>query len=328
MELGAKFMNTLTSLFGAHEALSPLGLWISFGIAVVLLLAADLFWFNRKNEEPHFWHTLWICLAYIAAALAFGVFVWVEDGPEKGMDYFTGYLLEKSLSMDNIFVMSMIFAALGVPKMYQHRVLFWGIIGALVMRGILIGIGDALVVKFHWILYLFSVFLIYTGIKMLLTKDDEQGDIRDSKIYKYLSKFFHVTHEIKGEHFFIKENGKRYITPLFFALLIIETMDVVFALDSIPAIFLITTDVYVVYTSNIFAILGLRALYFLLAAIISKFAYLKPAISIILIFIGCKIFAPKIGIEIHEWQSLTVTLGLLAGGMLLSVIKKPKDAAK
>ncbi len=321
-------METLNSLMTAHESLSPFWLWTFFGIAVVILLAADLFWFNRKNEEPHFWHTLWICIAYIAAALLFGIFVWIEDGPEKGMDYYTGYLLEKSLSMDNIFVMSMIFASLGVPKMYQHRVLFWGIIGALVMRGILIGIGDPLVVKFHWVLYLFSAFLIYTGIKMLLTRDEETGNIKDSKIYKIVSKFFHVTHEIHGEHFFIKKNCKHYITPLFFALLIIETMDVVFALDSIPAIFLVTTDVYIVYTSNIFAILGLRALYFLLAAIISKFAYLKPAISIILIFIGIKIFLPKFGITVHEWQSLTVTLGLLTGGILLSLFKKAPNAEK
>ncbi|MCQ2734892.1 MAG: TerC/Alx family metal homeostasis membrane protein [Alphaproteobacteria bacterium] len=321
-------METLNSLMTANNSLSPFWLWTFFGIAVVILLAADLFWFNRKNEEPHFWHTLWICIAYIAAALLFGIFVWIEDGPEKGMDYYTGYLLEKSLSMDNIFVMSMIFASLGVPKMYQHRVLFWGIIGALIMRGILIGIGDALVVKFHWVLYLFSAFLIYTGVKMLLTKEEETGNIKDSKIYKIVSKFFHVTHEIHGERFFHKQNGKHYITPLFFALLIIETMDVVFALDSIPAIFLVTTDVYIVYTSNIFAILGLRALYFLLAAIISKFAYLKPAISIILIFIGVKIFLPKLGITIHEWQSLTVTLGLLTGGILLSLFKKAPNAGK
>lgn len=321
-------MNTLTSLLGAHEALSPFWLWICFGVAVVFLLAADLFWFNRKNEEPHFWHTLWICIAYIVAALLFGVFVWLEDGPEKGMDYYTGYLLEKSLSMDNIFVMSMIFSALGVPRIYQHRVLFWGILGALFMRGILIGVGDALVVKFHWVLYLFSFFLIYTGVKMLAVKENEKDDIRDSQIYKYLSKFFHVTHEIHGEHFFVKENGKRCITPLFFALLIIETMDVVFALDSIPAIFLVTTDVYIVYTSNIFAILGLRALYFLLAAVINKFAYLKPAISIILIFIGLKIFLPEVGVTIQEWQSLAVTLGLLSGGILLSVLKKPADVKK
>lgn len=320
-------MDIFSALATSHHVMSQFWLWVCFGIAVIVLLAADLFWFNRKNEEPHFWHTLWICIAYIAAALLFGVFVCYEDGLEKGMDYFTGYLLEKSLSMDNIFVMSMIFAALGVPRIYQHRVLFWGILGALFMRGILIGVGDALVLKFHWILYLFSAFLIYTGGKMLLTKEEETGDVKETKIYKFLSKYFHVTSEIRGEHFFVKENGKHYITPLFFALLIIETMDVVFALDSIPAIFLVTTDVYIVYTSNIFAILGLRALYFLLAAIINKFAYLKPAISIILIFIGCKIFLPHLGIEVHEWQSLAVTLGLLAGGIVLSLIKqKPQNA--
>ena len=314
-------MENFSSFLAPHEALSPFWLWTFFGIAVIILLAADLFWFNRKNEEPHFWHTLWICVAYIVAALLFGLFVWVEDGAEKGMDYYTGYLLEKSLSMDNIFVMSMIFASLNIPKMYQHRVLFWGIMGALIMRGILIGIGDVLVIKFHWILYLFSAFLIYTGIKMFFIKEDEEGDIRDSRIYKLLAKIFHVTHEIRGEHFFIKENGKHYITPLFFALMIIETMDVVFALDSIPAIFLVTTDVYIVYTSNIFAILGLRALYFLLAAIIDKFVYLKPAISIILVFIGIKIFLPEFGIEVKEWQSLSVTIGLLGGGILLSLLK-------
>lgn len=315
--------NSLLAFLSApHHALPPFWLWTCFGVTVVLLLAADLFWFNRKNEEPHFWHTLWICVAYIAVAVIFGAFVWVEDGAEKGMDYFTGYLLEKSLSMDNIFVMSMVFAALGVPSKYQHRVLFWGILGALIMRGILIGIGDALVVRFNWILYIFSAFLIYTGIKMLLMKEDDQTDIRDSKIFQMVSKVFHVTHEIKGEHFFVKENGKHFITPLFFALVTIELMDVVFALDSIPAIFLVTTDIFVVYTSNIFAILGLRALYFLLAAIINKFAYLKPAISIILIFIGSKIFLKYFGIEVHEWQSLAVTLGLLTGGILFSIFKK------
>ena len=318
-------MEDIIQSFTHHQAMSQSLLWVSFGVCVLLLLAADLFWFNRKNEEPHFWHTLWICVAYIVVAFLFGLFVMYEDGVKKGMDYFTGYLLEKSLSMDNIFVMSMIFAALGVPKMYQHRVLFWGILGALVMRGILIGIGDALVVKFHWILYIFSAFLIYTGAKMLVIKEEEQGNIKDTKLYKWLSKFFHVTHEIHGEHFFYKKDGKHYITPLFFALVIIETMDVVFALDSIPAIFLVTTDVYIVYTSNIFAILGLRALYFLLAAIINKFVYLKPAISIILIFIGIKIYLPKIGIEVEEWQSLSVTLGLLTGGMLLSVFRKKEN---
>ena len=320
-----EILHNLFNLFlQPHETLSPFMLWACFGITVVLLLAADLFWFNRKNEEPHFWHTFWICIAYIAVAVLFGAFVWIEDGAELGMDYFTGYLLEKSLSMDNIFVMSMVFTALNVPSKYQHRVLFWGILGALVMRGILIGIGDVLVVRFQWILYVFSAFLIYTGIKMLLMKEDERPQIQDTKIYQLVARTFHVTSKIHGEHFFIRENGKHYITPLFFALVTIELMDVVFALDSIPAIFLVTTDIYVVYTSNIFAILGLRALYFLLAAIINKFAYLKPAISIILIFIGCKIFLRDLGIPIHEWMSLSVTLGLLCGGILVSLIKQPR----
>ena len=163
----------LTFLSAPHHTLSPFWLWTCFGVTVVLLLAADLFWFNRKNEEPHFWHTLWICIAYIAVAVIFGAFVWVEDGAEKGMDYFTGYLLEKSLSMDNIFVMSMVFVALDVSSKYKRRVLFGRTLGALVMRGILIGVGGALVVKFHWVLYLFSRVLIYTGIKMLLTNDEE-----------------------------------------------------------------------------------------------------------------------------------------------------------
>ena len=237
------------------------------------------------------------------------------------MLYFTGYLLEKSLSLDNIFVMSVIFSTIGVPAKYQHRVLFWGILGALVMRGIMIFLGEALISRFHWVLYIFSLFLIYTGAKMLTIKHDEQTPFKESKLYKVLSKFFHVTHELHGEHFMFKENGHWHITPLFFALIIIETMDVIFAFDSIPAIFLITQDVFIVYTSNIFAILGLRALYFLLAAIVNKFTYLKPALSIILIFIGCRIFLPHFGLKIEAWQSLTVTFTLLLGGMLLSIYK-------
>ena len=321
-------MEILKSLFTEHAILSQNLMWGIFGVSVIVLLALDLFVFNRKNEEPHFWHTLWICIFYIVIALIFGVFVIYEKGPNLGMDYFTGYLLEKSLSLDNIFVMSIIFSSVGVPAKYQHRVLFWGILGALVMRGIMIGLGEALISRFHWTLYIFSIFLIYTGAKMLSHKEDNQESFKDSKIYKTLSKFFHVTHELKGEHFFVKENGKHYVTPLFFALVIIETMDIIFAFDSIPAIFLITQDVFVVYTSNIFAILGLRALYFLLAASVNKFVYLKPALSIILIFIGCKIFMPIIGIHILPWQSLCVTFGLLFGAILLSIIKdkKPKEA--
>lgn len=321
-------MNQLNSFFTDHAVLSQNWMWTIFGISVFVLLVLDLFVFNRKNEEPHFGHTLWMCVFYIVIALIFGLFVIYEEGSEKGMLYFTGYLLEKSLSLDNIFVMSVVFASIGVPAKYQHRVLFWGILGALVMRGIMIFLGEALISRFHWILYLFSIFLIFTGAKMLLTKEGEETPFKETRLYRVLSKFFHVTHEIHGEHFLVKENGHWHITPLLFALIVIELMDVIFAFDSIPAIFLITEDVFIVYTSNIFAILGLRALYFLLAAIVNKFTYLKPALSIVLIFIGCKIFLPHLGIEIAAWQSLSVTFSLLFGAMILSWIKDKKQSSK
>ncbi len=237
------------------------------------------------------------------------------------MLFFTGFLVEKSLSLDNIFIMSLIFSSLGVPRKYQHRVLFWGILGAVVMRAILIFLGEALISNFHWVLYIFSAFLVYTGAKMVLPDKEETKELKDSRLYKIVSKIFHVTHEIRGEHFFIKENGKHYITPLFFALIIIETMDVIFALDSIPAIFLITQDVFIIYTSNIFALLGLRALYFLLEAAVHKFVYLKQALSIILIFIGLKIFLPYVGLELQAWHSLAVTFSLLLAGVIASVVK-------
>ncbi|MBQ7304453.1 MAG: TerC family protein, partial [Alphaproteobacteria bacterium] len=220
-------METISNIFTEHAVLSQNWMWTIFGISVIALLVLDLFVFNRKNEEPHFWHTLWICVFYIVIALIFGVFVIYEKGPDLGMDYFTGYLLEKSLSLDNIFVMSIIFSSVGVPAKFQHRVLFWGILGALVMRGIMIYLGEALISRFHWTLYIFSIFLIYTGAKMLAHKEGEQKPFKESNLYKTLSKFFHVTHELKGEHFVVKENGKHFITPLFFALIIIETMDII-----------------------------------------------------------------------------------------------------
>ena len=246
-------MENLQYLFTHHAVLSDTWLWTIFGIAVVVLLLWDLLFFNRKNEVPNFLHTLILCIVYILAACVFGVFVMYEKGFDLGMLFFTGFLVEKSLSLDNIFIMSVIFTSLGVPRMYQHRVLFWGILGALVMRAILIFLGEALISNFHWILYLFSAFLIYTGIKMVLPEKEEKKELKDTKLYALLSKIFHVTHEIRGEHFFVKENGKHYITPLFFALLIIETMDLIFALDSIPAIFLITQDVFIPAISLLFS---------------------------------------------------------------------------
>ena len=312
-----------------HTVLSPMAMWSVFGIVIFALLFFDLFMFNRKNEVPNFWHTLILCILYIAAACIFGLFIIYEEGREKGVDFFTGFLVEKSLSLDNIFIMSLVFSSIGVPREYQHRVLFWGILGAIVMRALLIGTGEALVANFHWVLYVFSAILIYTGLKMIFSKDEDESDFENSRIFKIVSKIFNVTGKINGAHFFVKQKGKYYITPLFFALIVIELMDVVFALDSIPAIFLITQDVFVVYTSNIFAILGLRALYFLLEAIVYKFKYLKYALSIVLIFIGLKIFAPVLfGFEIEAMHSLIVTFTLFVGGILFSIYKTSGENVK
>ena len=324
-------LEKLQYMFTHHAVLSEEMMWVFFGIAVIVLLALDLFWFNRKNEVPSFAHTLWVCVAYIGAGLLFGIFVWYEKGGDAAMDYYTGFLIEKSLSMDNIFVMSIIFTCVGVPRIYQHRVLFWGILGAVVMRALMISVGAAIISEFHWVLYIFSVFLIYTGAKMLNHgKEDEEEDkeenIKNSKIYKMVEKYFPVTHEVDGAHFITTKNGKKYITPLLFALIMIELMDVVFAIDSIPAIFGITQDVFIVYTSNIFAILGLRALYFLLEAAVNRFVYLKSALAIVLIFIGVKILLPIFGIHLQSWHSLTVTFGLLIGSIFLSLAKEKKKA--
>jgi len=324
----------LQYMFTHHAVLSEGMMWTFFGIAVLVLLALDLFCFNRKNEVPSFAHTLWVCVAYIGAGLLFGIFVWYEKGSSAAMDYYTGFLIEKSLSMDNIFVMSIIFTCVGVPRIYQHRVLFWGILGAVVMRALMISVGAAIIAEFHWVLYIFSVFLIYTGAKMIkhnankkASCDDRSEDsIKNGKIYKMVEKVFPVTHEIDGPHFITKKNGKNYITPLLFALITIELMDVVFAIDSIPAIFGITQDVFIVYTSNIFAILGLRALYFLLEAAVHRFVYLKSALAIVLIFIGVKILLPIFGIHLESWHSLIVTFGLLFGSIFLSLTKEKKQA--
>ena len=258
------------------------------------------------------------------------MFVWYEKGGDAAMDYYTGFLIEKSLSMDNIFVMSIIFTSVGVPRIYQHRVLFWGILGAVVMRALMISVGAAIISEFHWVLYIFSVFLIYTGAKMMKHGEEEENkeeNIKNSKIYKTVEKYFPVTHEIDGAHFITKKDGKRFVTPLLFALIIIELMDVVFAIDSIPAIFGITQDVFIVYTSNIFAILGLRALYFLLEAAVNRFVYLKSALAIVLVFIGIKILLPIFGIHLESFHSLIVTFGLLGGSIFLSLAKEKKGNA-
>lgn len=312
-------------MFETLSHLSTSTLWIVFAFVVGLILFLDLFVFHKKAEEPSLKSTFHICLGYMCVALLFGLFVIFEKGMETGLLYYTGYLVEFSLSMDNIFVMSLVFTGLHVASVYQHRVLFWGVLGAIVMRAVMILLGAQLVSSFHWILYVFSAFLIYTGAKMLLEKKEEQRDISENRVVNFLERFMHVTPSFHDEHFFVKEKGKWAATPLFFALMSIELMDVIFAIDSIPAIFLITQDIFVIYTSNIFAILGLRSLYFLLAAAVNRFVYLKHALSLVLIFIGLKIFLPHIGITVSNIMSLSVTFFLLVSGIMASLYftKKP-----
>lgn len=320
-------MERLQELFTHHMILPTYLMWIIFGVVITVLLFLDLFVFHKKDEEPTIGETFRLSAFYIIIALIFGVFIIYEHGMADGMLYYTGYLVEKSLSMDNIFVISLIFSSLNIPTKYQHRVLFWGVLGAIVMRALMIGIGAQLVSRFHWILYIFSFFLLYTGIKMISEKKDDIP-LTETKLYQFIRKRFSVTKRLHNEHFFIHRNGRHFITPLFFALLIIETMDVIFAIDSIPAIFLITQDVFIVYTSNIFAILGLRSLYFLLAAAVNRFVYLKPALAVILIFIGSKIFLPYVGVDIDATHSLSITFGILFIGIIASLIKTKAPTAE
>jgi tellurite resistance protein TerC len=263
---------------------------------------------------------------YVTLGLAFGGFVWWRLGAQSGLEYVTGFVVEKSLAMDNIFVIAMIFGYFAIPRELQHRVLFWGILGVIVLRAIMIGVGATLVSEFSWILYIFAVFLILTGVKMLVWGDVET-DLSQNWVLRFLRKRFRVTDELHGERFFVRRpdpaTGRvvRWMTPLMLTLLLIEIADVIFAVDSVPAIFAITTDPFIVYTSNIFAILGLRALYFALAAIMHRFAYLKQALAILLVFIGSKIFvADLLGLEKFPaaW-SLGITFAILATGVFWSL---------
>jgi len=314
----------------------PLWMWAVFLSVVFFLLIFDLGVLHRKTKTIGIKESLRMTLFYIVMGLAFGVFVWIELGDVKGKLYLTGYLVEKSLSMDNLFVMSLIFAHLSIPKEYQHRVLFWGILGVIVLRGIMIGLGAAIVSQFEWVLLIFAAFLIFTGIKMLIMADDDDVDMSQSKLLKWLRKYLPITEELHGKKFSVllphAQNPKkkvRYYTPLMLALVLVELMDLVFAVDSIPAVFAITTDPFIVYTSNIFAILGLRAMYFAINEVIARFHYVKYSLSLVLIFIGCKVFAPEfLDIEkVPASVSLSVTVLLLGGGIVYSLFKT-KDKSK
>ena len=301
-------------------------LWLVFIAVVISLLAFDLGVLHRDNREIGVRESLLLSAGYITAGLLFGVWVFFQKGGDASMDYLTGFLIEKSLSMDNVFLMAMIFSFLAIPRQYQHKVLFWGIMGVLVLRAIMIGLGAALIHEFAWILYVFGAFLFFTGVKMLFTKLDSTPDLENNVLVKFLRKHLRVTDELHGERFFVRQDDGKgrsvlWVTPLFLALILIECADLMFAIDSVPAIFAITQDPFIVYTSNIFAILGLRALYFALAALIHRFAYLKYALALVLVFIGAKIFLVGIIGKIPAVVSLSVTLGLLIGGVLLSLYK-------
>nr|CAD6603484.1 TerC family protein [Rhizobium sp. Khangiran2] len=301
-------------------------MWLAFITVVIALLALDLGVLHKKSKEIGIRESLLMSGFYMTLGILFAGFVWSQFGQQASLEYLTGFVIEKSLAMDNIFVIAMIFGYFSIPRQYQHRVLLYGILGVIVLRGIMIAAGAAVVENYGWVLYLFAAFLIITGIKMLFSSS-EPYDVESNPVLKVLRKRLPVTDRMHGEKFLVREPDpktgklKTYLTPLMLALILIEFADLVFAVDSIPAIFAITTDPFIVYTSNIFAILGLRALYSALAALIHRFAYLKYALSVVLIFIGSKIFvADMLGLtKIPPVVSLGVTLAILAAGIIGSL---------
>lgn len=299
-------------------------LWIGFNLFVLAMLALDLGVFHRKAHAVTVREaTIW-SVAWVAMALAFnaGVFFW--RGPDTAMEFFTGYLIEKSLSVDNIFVFLMIFSYFSVPAAYQHRVLFWGIIGALVMRGIFIAVGTTLLAKFHWIIYVFGAFLVLTGIKMGLQKERDIHP-ETNPVLKFFRRLMPIAEGYEEGSFFIWRAGRLFATPLFLVLLLVESTDLIFALDSIPAIFAVSMDPFIVYTSNVFAILGLRSLYFLLAGVMDLFRYLKLGLAAVLTFVGVKMMLVDV-YKIPISFSLGVVFGILAISVVASVLIPSREA--
>lgn len=309
----------------------PVWMWLAFVAVVIALLIFDLGILHKKSREIGVAESLLMSAVYITFGLAFGTCVWWYLGAEPGIAYLTGFALEKALAMDNVFVIAVIFSYFSIPRLYQHRVLLWGIFGVIVLRAVMIGLGATIVAQANWVLYLFAVFLILTGAKMIMLAN-RNFDVGSNPLLRWVRRRGNVTHELHGERFFVRRvDGtgqlRWFITPLFLALIMIEIADVIFALDSVPAIFAITTDPFVVYTSNIFAILGLRSLYFALAAMVDRFHYLKFALAAVLILIGSKIFiADMFGVaKVPPSLSLGISFGLLALGVIYSLWKTRRD---
>ena len=292
--------------------------WIGFFIVILGLLALDIVVFNRKAHEVRLKEALLWSAFWISIALIFNVVVYFHLGPESAVQYFTAYIIEKSLSVDNLFVFLMLFSYFKVPAIYQHKVLFWGIVGALVMRMVFIFAGIALIDKFHWMLYIFGIILIYSGVKMVKSKDVEVNPEKNP-VLKLFRKFMPVTDRYHGGSFFVQQDSRWYATPLIVVLLVIETTDVVFAVDSVPAVLAISRDAFIVYTSNIMAILGLRALYFALAGVMQLFRHLHYGLAAILVFVGFKMIATD-WIHIPIMLSLGVIAGVLAVSIAASVL--------
>ena len=313
----------------------PLWMWGGFLLVILALLAFDLGVLNRTDKEMGIVESLWLSAFYIGFAMLFGAAIWwgydqghivTSDGTHAGITFFTGFFIEKALSIDNVFVISLIFGFFAIPRRYQYRALVWGIIAVILLRGVMIGVGAALVQEYSWVLYIFGAFLIATGIKMLVVPEGET-DVSKNPVVRFMKKRMRVTDELHGQKFFVRvpdaTTGRLALTatPLFLALVVINIADLVFAVDSVPAIFAITTDTFIVYTANIMAILGLRALYFALAAMVHRFEYLKYALALVLVFIGLKIFWNQLVGKLDPAISLGVTLALIAGGVVFSLYK-------
>jgi len=300
--------------------MDQLWLWIGFNVFVLAMLALDLGVFHRQAHVVSFKESFTWTVVWVALALLFNLGVWHYYGSQKALEFFTGYLIEKSLSVDNVFVFALLFSYFAVPAQYQHKVLFWGILGALVMRAIMIAAGAALITKFTWIIYVFGAFLILTGIKMVVKREEEIHPERNP-VVKWFKKLMPVAPDYRGDKFFVREQGVRLATPLFVVLLLVEFSDLIFAVDSIPAIFAVTTDPFIVYTSNVFAILGLRSLYFALAGVMDKFHYLKIGLGVILSFVGVKMLLAHTTYKIDTLVSLGIVVLILALAIVASLLR-------
>jgi tellurite resistance protein TerC len=320
----------------------PIWMWMGFFSIVFILLAFDLGVLHKKDKEMGIAESLWLSAFYFTISCLFGAGVWwayangtlvTSDGVHAGIAFFTGFFIEKALSIDNVFVISLIFGYFAIPRQYQYRALVWGILAVIVLRGLMIYIGAELVERYSWVLYLFGAFLIATGIKMMIVPESDP-DISKNPVVRFMRKHMRVTNELHGQSFFVRQpdsaTGKTllYATPLFLALVVINVADLIFAVDSVPAIFAITRDTFIVYTANIMAILGLRALYFALAAMVHRFHYLKYALAMVLVFIGLKIFWNELVGKLNPAISLGVTVALIAGGVFYSMWKTRNEVAE